>query len=146
MERLRLALPVTVIAAAIAVAAVPATPPRSSPAGAGDDPRFPTPSGTTPIVVADETPRYLGEPISLSLKEADVKNAIRTFAQLTGLNIVVDPEVRGTVTVELRDVPWDQAFELILTINDLDYQMLDNVVYVAPAAKLARHPLYTIKR
>jgi type IV pilus assembly protein PilQ len=55
---------------------------------------------------------------------------------------VVDPTVSGSVTVELRDVPWDQAFALILTINGLGFEILDNVVYVAPAARLAKLPLY----
>ena len=83
-----------------------------------------------------------GEPITLSLKDADLKDVIKTFATLTGLNIVVDPAVSGTVTVELRDVPWDQAFELILTINGLGHEVLGNVVYIAPRSKLATHPLY----
>jgi type IV pilus assembly protein PilQ len=94
------------------------------------------------VDIDGERPRYSGDPISLSLKDADIRNVIKTFATLTRLNIVVDPTVRGSVTVELRDVPWDQAFELILTINDLDYGMLHNVVYVAPRDKLARQPLY----
>jgi type II secretory pathway component HofQ len=109
----------------------PAAKPRTAPARAFD-----------PVVTADATRRYTGDPISLSLKDADIRDVLKTFAILTRLNIVVDPAVRGSVTVELRDVPWDQAFELILTVNGLGYQMLDNVVYVAPAATLARRPLY----
>ena len=88
-----------------------------------------------------EAPRYTGELITLSLKDADIRDVIKTFAVLTDLNMVVDPLVRGSVTLELRDVPWDQAFELILRINGLDYHMTNNVVYVAPPAKLARVPL-----
>jgi type IV pilus assembly protein PilQ len=94
------------------------------------------------VVLETQEPRYTGEPISLSLKDADIKDVLKTFSTLTQLNIVVDPAVSGSVTVELVDVPWDQAFELILTINGLGYEMLGNVVYVAPVAKLARHPLY----
>ncbi len=95
-------------------------------------PRFPA------LAIERQQPRYTGELITLSLKDADIKDVLKTFAVLTDLNIVVDPSVKGSVTVELREVPWDQAFELILHINDLDYHMANNVVYVAPLAKLAR--------
>ena len=92
-------------------------------------------------VIEPDQPRYTGELITLSLKDADIRDVIKTFAVLTDLNIVVDPSARGSVTLELRDVPWDQAFELILQINGLDCHMTNNVVYVAPPAKLARVPL-----
>ena len=95
-------------------------------------PRFPA------LAIERQQPRYTGELITLSLKDADIKDVLKTFAVLTDLNIVVDPSVKASVTVELREVPWDQAFELILHINDLDYHMANNVVYVAPLAKLAR--------
>jgi type IV pilus assembly protein PilQ len=109
-------------------------PPRATP--------IPAPAYTTVVVDSHEA-KYTGQPISLSLKDADIRDVLKTFATLTGLNIVVDPSVKGSVTVELREVPWDQAFELILTINGLDYQFENNVVYVAPKAKLARQPLYS---
>jgi len=98
-------------------------------------PQFPA------LAIEKETPRYTGELITLSLKDADIRDVIKTFAVLTDLNMVVDPSVRGSVTLELRDVPWDQAFELILHINGLDFHMTNNVVYVAPPPKLARVPL-----
>ena len=98
-------------------------------------PQFPA------LSIEPEKPRYSGELITLSLKDADIRDVIKTFAVLTDLNMVVDSSVRGSVTLELRDVPWDQAFELILHINGLDYHMTNNVVYVAPPAKLARVPL-----
>jgi len=81
--------------------------------------------------------QFTGEPITLTLKDADIKDVLRTFATLTNLNIVVDPGVGGTVTVELHDVPWDQALDLILRINGLDYVLENNVLRVAPISKLA---------
>ncbi|NOZ94473.1 MAG: type IV pilus secretin PilQ [Acidobacteria bacterium] len=81
--------------------------------------------------------QFTGEPITLTLKDADIKDVLRTFATLTNLNIVVDPGVGGTVTVELHDVPWDQALDLILRINGLDYVLENNVLRVAPIQKLA---------
>lgn len=82
--------------------------------------------------------RWIGEPISLSLKDADLKDVLKTFAELTDLNIVVHPFVEGSVTVELRDVPWDQALELILEVNGLGWEARGKVIYVAPWRELSR--------
>ena len=60
-----------------------------------------------------------GERISLSLKDADLAEVLRSFARLAGFNLVLDPSVRGAVTVELRDVPWERALEVILQTHGL---------------------------
>jgi len=88
--------------------------------------------------VASQEVQFTGEPITLTLKDADIKDVLRTFSALTQLNIVLDPGVSGSVTVELRDVPWDQALDLILRINGLDYVLENNVLRVAPISKLAQ--------
>ena len=75
---------------------------------------------------------WFGEPIDMSLKDADVVETVRSFAQISGLNIVVQPEVEGRVTVELHDVPWDQALEQILKINNLGYEVEGNIMRIAP--------------
>lgn len=80
---------------------------------------------------------YTGDPIRLNLKDADIRDVLRTFAQLTGLNIAIDPQVTGTVTVEFEDVPWDQALELILRQNGLDYTLEGNVMRVGTVERLA---------
>ena len=72
----------------------------------------------------------------MSLKDADIKDVLRSFAQLSGLNIVVQPEVAGTVTVELTEVPWDQALQQILKINSLDYELEGNIMRIAPVSQL----------
>jgi type IV pilus assembly protein PilQ len=77
-----------------------------------------------------------GEPISLDLKDADLKDVLRTFAELARLNIVIDPEVKGSVTVRLNDVPWDQALDVILRVNGLGYVLEGNVVRVGEPRKL----------
>ena len=87
--------------------------------------------------VESQEQQFTGEPISLSLKDADIKDVLKTFSTLTGLNIVLDPAVSGSVTVQLNDVPWDQSLDLILRINNLDYVLENNVLRVAPIAKLA---------
>jgi len=86
--------------------------------------------------VESEEKRFTGEPMTLELKDADIKDVLRTFAKITGLNIVVDPNVSGSVTVQLENVPWDQALDIILRINDLDYVVENNVLRVARLEKL----------
>lgn len=81
--------------------------------------------------------QYTGEPLTLNLKDADIKDTLQKFSELTNLNIVLDPDVRGTVTVSLTDIPWDQALELILKINGLGYVLEGNVMRIAGTQKLA---------
>jgi type II secretory pathway component HofQ len=69
------------------------------------------------VVIGERPSRYRGEPISLDLKDADLVDVCLSFAKIARANVVVDPGVRGTVTVRLRDVPWAQALELILRMN-----------------------------
>ena len=75
--------------------------------------------------------QYTGEPITLNLKDADIKDTLQRFSELTGLNIVLDPGVTGTVTVSLTDIPWDQALELILKINRLGFVLEGNVMRIS---------------
>ncbi len=80
---------------------------------------------------------YTGEPLDLSLKDADIKDVLRMFSQLTGLNIAIDPQVSGTVTVEFYGVPWDQALEIILRQNGLTYLLQGNVMRVGTITRLS---------
>ncbi len=82
--------------------------------------------------------QYTGEPITLNLKDADIKDTLQRFSELTQLNIVLDPDVRGTVTVSLQDIPWDQALELILKINQLGYVLEGNIMRIASTTKLTQ--------
>ena len=86
--------------------------------------------------VESQERQFTGEPISLELKDADIKDVLRMFAKTTGLNIVVDPDVTGTVTVQLDNVPWDQCLDTILKINRLDYIVENNVLRVAKIDRL----------
>ena len=79
---------------------------------------------------------YRGEPITLHLKDADIRDLLRSFSEFSGLNFVIQPGVTGTVTVQLTDVPWDQALDLILKTNDLGYELEGNILRVAPLSKL----------
>lgn len=74
--------------------------------------------------------RYFGEPISLSLKDADLVEVLRSFAELGDFNLILQPGIRGTVTVELKDVPWDQALAQILKINGLGMEITGGKVRI----------------
>ncbi len=86
--------------------------------------------------VGGQHKEYVGETISLSLKDGDIKDVLRSFAKISGLNVVVQPGVRGTVTVELESVPWDQALDQILKINGLGYELDGNIMRIAPRGVL----------
>ena len=81
---------------------------------------------------------YFGEPIDLKVTNADVTDVLRTFAQISGLNVIVQPGVTGVVTAELENVPWDQALEEVLKINNLDYELDGNVMRIAPTETLRK--------
>lgn len=88
-------------------------------------------------IVTDETV-YTGNPVSLNLVEADIKQVFRLFHEISGLNFVLDPSVDGRVTIVLDDVPWDQALDIILKNNGLDKQLENNVIRIASTEKLAQ--------
>ncbi|MGH9734584.1 MAG: type IV pilus secretin PilQ [Candidatus Acidiferrales bacterium] len=76
-------------------------------------------------------PRYTGEPISVNLKNVDLQDFFRLVHEISGLNVVVDPNVKGTLTIVLDNVPWDQALEIVLRNNDLEKQLDGNVLRIA---------------
>lgn len=92
-------------------------------------------SGFEAREVAADT-KYTGEPIDLSLQDTDVRDVLRSLAQISGLNLVIQPSVSGRVTVEFVQVPWDQALDQILKINNLGYEVEGNIMRVAPLSQL----------
>ena len=78
-----------------------------------------------------------GVPVSLDFQGADLRAVLRTFSEISGLNIVIDPTIQGTVDVALRDVPWDQALDIILRANKLGYSVDGTIVRIAPLTVLA---------
>jgi type IV pilus assembly protein PilQ len=81
--------------------------------------------------------QYTGHPISLDFQGADLRSVLRTFSEVSALNIVIDPAVQGSVDVALRDVPWDQALDIILRANKLGYIVDGTIVRIAPLSVLA---------
>ncbi len=139
----------------IEVEEAPAAPPSSAPpqvqitpagpAPAGGSRREVTPTGASsgtvletfqPQALGQTEKVYKGELIDLKVTNADVTEVLRTFAQIGGLNMVIQPGVSGQVTAELDNVPWDQALEQILKINGLSYELEGNMMRVAPVSVL----------
>ncbi len=72
-------------------------------------------------------------PISLSLRDSDVKQVLRMFADKAGLNIIFKGDVTGTVTMDLVDIPLNSAFNMVLTTSDLSYTLQDNTLIITKA-------------
>jgi type IV pilus assembly protein PilQ len=83
-------------------------------------------------------PRYTGEPISVNLKDVDLKDFFRLVHEISGLNVVLDPNVHGTLTIVLDDVPWDQALDIVLKNNDLARELEGNVLRIATVDTLKK--------
>jgi type IV pilus assembly protein PilQ len=79
---------------------------------------------------------YFGKPISLDLLDADLKNVLRLLADITGTNMLVEPDVGGRVTIKVEKVPWDQVLDMILAMNDLGKEQVGNVIRIARLSKL----------
>ena len=85
----------------------------------------------TPEMSMAGRPKYTGEPISVNLKDVDLKDFFRLIHEISGLNVVLDPNVHGTLTLVLDDVPWDQALDIVLKNNGLERQLDGNVLRIA---------------
>ena len=83
-------------------------------------------------------PKYTGEPISVNLKDVDLKDFFRLVHEISGLNVVLDPNVKGSLTIVLDDVPWDQALDIVLKNNDLSRQLEGNVLRIATVETLKK--------
>ncbi|MFT7286995.1 MAG: type IV pilus assembly protein PilQ [Halieaceae bacterium] len=80
---------------------------------------------------------YVGERISLNFQDIEVRAVLQLVADFTELNLVASDTVAGRITLRLKNVPWDQALELVLKTKGLDKRQVGNVLMVAPAAEIA---------
>ncbi len=80
---------------------------------------------------------YTGEKLSLNFQNVDVRAVLQVIADFTGLNIITSDTVAGNLTLRLKDVPWDQALDIILQAKGLDMRKNGNVVWIAPRDELA---------
>ena len=85
---------------------------------------------------ADGKVKYVGEKLSLNFQNVEVRSVLQVIADFTGLNIVASDTVGGNLTLRLKDVPWDQALDLILQTRGLDKRKNGNVIWVAPKDEL----------
>ena len=131
-------------AAPAAAAAPPTAPPsplRQAPAPQARTQAAPaqapaqTPARPAPTVQGstrgDQPRQYTGDPLSLDLDGVDLRAVLRTLADVSGLNMVIDPDVQGSVDIKLTDVPWDQALDVILRGNGLDYSVDGTIVRIS---------------
>jgi len=80
--------------------------------------------------------KYTGAPMTMDFVNADVTNILRLIGEISNLNIVWGPEVKGLVSMRLKNVPWDQALDLVLANNDLGMRRQGNVVWVTTKTKI----------
>lgn len=79
---------------------------------------------------SESASRWSGEPITMDFKDIDIKDFFRFIADLSGMNLILDPDVKGSVTVKLTEVPWDQALDLVCRMNGLGYEIEGNALSV----------------
>jgi len=113
----------------------PVAAPLAKPAPAVAAPR-PAVIADTPTTGGAAKKLYFGQPISLDLKDADVHNVIRLLADVSGLNIVATDDVKGTITLRLNDIPWDQALDIVLQTQNLESVHEGNVVRISTVKRL----------
>jgi len=113
----------------------------ASPKTAGGPLRTPLaqqqPGGAAPAQPGAGQPRFNGHPVTLDFQGADLRTVLRTFADISGLNVVIDQSVQGSVDVSLHEVPWDQALDIILRDHKLGYSVDGTIVRIAPLNVLA---------
>jgi len=94
------------------------------------------PAAPAPAAPAPAAGKYTGEPISVNLKDVDLKDFFRLIHEISGLNVVLDPAVKGSLTIVLDEVPWDQALDIVMQNNSLDKQLSGNVLRIATRSTL----------
>jgi type IV pilus assembly protein PilQ len=86
---------------------------------------------------AQSKPNYKGEKLSLNFQNVEIRTVLQVIAEFTGLNIITSDTVSGSLTLRLKDVPWDQALDIILQAKGLDQRKSGNVMWIAPRDELA---------
>jgi type IV pilus assembly protein PilQ len=81
--------------------------------------------------------RYTGEKLSLNFQNVEVRAVLNVIADFTDLNVITSDTVTGNITLRLKDVPWDQALDIILQTRGLDSRRTGNVIWIAPRDELA---------
>lgn len=88
---------------------------------------------------------YTGEKLSLNFQDVEVRAVLQVIADFTNFNIIASDSVDGNLTLRLRDVPWDQALDIVLQANGLDKRKTGNVIFVAPSKEMADRELLDLE-
>jgi type IV pilus assembly protein PilQ len=120
--------------------APPPVPSVSAPYSADPSPKPPAPVQSPVATTATSAPQTApspaatatnpGDMISLDLRDVDLRDFFRLISEVSGLNVVLEPSVKGTLTIVLKDVPWEQALEIVLRNNQLGKQLEGNVLRI----------------
>ena len=78
----------------------------------------------------EQKKEWTGDPISIDFKDVDIRDLFRFLAETGKMNLIVDPEVKGTVTIKMTDVPWDQVLDAVCKMHNLGYTIDGNVINV----------------
>jgi len=87
---------------------------------------------------ADATLGFTGERLSINFQKIDVRSALAVIADFTGINFVTSDSVEGEITINLKDVPWDQALDVIMRTKGLSKRQTGNVIWIAPTGEIAK--------
>jgi type IV pilus assembly protein PilQ len=85
------------------------------------------------LLCAGPATAYSGKKITVDLQDAEIGNVLRLLADVSGKNFVYGEDVKGKITMKLKNVPWDQALDVILKTKGLRMRMAGNIIRVAPA-------------
>ncbi|MFA9453490.1 MAG: AMIN domain-containing protein, partial [Candidatus Aminicenantaceae bacterium] len=91
-----------------------------------------------PLTIAEQDQKFRGEALTLRFSDADLQDVVFYLSEFAGLNVTFDPGVTGIVSVNLVEVPWDQALDLILKQNKMGKVIEGNVLRIAPITVLTR--------
>ncbi|BCU63497.1 hypothetical protein F941_03080 [Acinetobacter bouvetii DSM 14964 = CIP 107468] len=81
---------------------------------------------------------YTGKKISLDFQDIEVRRVLQLLADFTGINMVASDSVQGNITLRMKDVPWDQALDIVLKTKNLDKRRNGNVIWIAPVSELIK--------
>ncbi|MFO6419959.1 type IV pilus secretin PilQ [Hylemonella sp. W303a] len=120
--------------------AIDGVPPSNEPTTARAEPLVDLVPRTARAAQAEEVAspsRYSGEKLTLNFQNIDIRALLQVIADFSGFNVVTSDKVSGNVTLRLRDVPWDQALDILLQSKGLDQRREGNVLWVAPRQEIA---------
>ena len=92
--------------------------------------------GLTDFLLSPNPPAYIGKKISIELRDTDIRDAFELVTLESGLNMVLSDAVQGRVSLKLKDVPWDQAFVMLLRVKNLGYIRYGNVLQISPQSMI----------